>query len=440
MSRITQISGLTESAGIRYTLFSVLYFAQGIPNGIISYAIPAWLAANGKSPMEIAAVISVNMIPWSFKFLVAPLLDRYTIIPMGRKRPWVIFGQLGLIISLMSFGFISEPLHNLSGLMICAFFVGLFGSFQDIATDGMAIDVIPEDQQARANGLMWGNKIIGISISMVLGTFLINKLGLSIAVPMLSIIVFIILLFPLFIRERKGEKLLPWTTGEASPESKENQSSGWYAIFKSLWRVMLLPSSLIVGILSLTIGIISGFIDALLPIFTVQGLHWTNSAYSNVFSIINVVAGLLGIVIGGILVDRKGKRKMMYFCFAFMAVLIGGFGSLSSFWHYNIVIYTFMLLYYTTYVFLCIAYFACAMNLCWKKVAATQFTLFMAISNLGSTLGTTLMGYLKSGMGWEQVILISSIIPLISILLIKYIDFQRQSNAILKFNEQVLPI
>jgi PAT family beta-lactamase induction signal transducer AmpG len=85
---------LTKNPFSRILTFSGLYAAQGIPEGITYYAIPAWLAMNGKTPMEIASFVAVIAIPWAFKILIAPLMDRYTILSMGRKRPWVILGQL----------------------------------------------------------------------------------------------------------------------------------------------------------------------------------------------------------------------------------------------------------------------------------------------------------------------------------------------------------
>lgn len=145
---------LTENPVLRYVTFSVLYFAQGIPTGITLAAIPVWLAMNNKTPAEIGSFIAVMGIPWSFKILIAPLMDRYTILSMGRKRPWVIFGQLGLIISFLAIGFVPDPLNNMKWLMIAGFFINLFEAFQDVATDGMAIEVVPIDEQARANGLM----------------------------------------------------------------------------------------------------------------------------------------------------------------------------------------------------------------------------------------------------------------------------------------------
>ncbi|MDF1518073.1 MAG: MFS transporter, partial [Lutibacter sp.] len=211
---------LTENTVLRYLNFSALYIAQGIPEGITFFAIPAWLAMNGKTPMEIGSFVAVIGIPWSFKILIAPLMDRYTILSMGRKRPWVIFGQMGLIISFLSMAFVNDPLNNLSGLMIVGFMISFFGAFQDVATDGMAIDVVPLNEQARANGIMWGSKTIGIALSLIVGTSLINIIGFSTAVGSLSFAVALIMLVPIYFRERPGEKLMPWTKGEISAASK----------------------------------------------------------------------------------------------------------------------------------------------------------------------------------------------------------------------------
>ena len=172
-------------------------------------------------------------------------MDRFTILSMGRKRPWVIFGQLGLILSFLSIGFVPDPLNNNYGLMVVGFLISFFGAFQDVATDGMAVDVIPDDEKARANGLMWGTKIIGTSLSLLVGTYLINSLGFTTAISLLSIAVAIIMIVPIYFTERPGEKIMPWSKGEANHESKDSQLKSWSEILKSLYRVAKLRSSLI---------------------------------------------------------------------------------------------------------------------------------------------------------------------------------------------------
>jgi len=380
--------------------------------------------------MEIGGFVAVIGIPWSFKILIAPLMDRYTILSMGRKRPWVIFGQLGLILSFLSIAFVNDPLNNLTGLMIAGFFISFFGAFQDVATDGMAIDVVPQKEQARANGIMWGSKTIGTALSLIIGTSLINTIGFSTAVASLSIAVGLIMLVPIFFRERPGEKIMPWTKGEVSPTSKASQLESWGQMFKSLMKVVPLPASVLMGIAIFIIGIMFGLIDTLLPVFTIQELGWTNTTYSEIYATSTIIGGFLGLFIGGALVDFFGKRKMASAYLIFLILTIGSFALLPEFWHEGLLIYLFILIYYIGYTFLCIATFAICMQLCWKTVAATHFTLFMALSNMGRAWGAGLLGPLKENMTWEQIFLGIALLPLVMLILIQFINFLKHKKHI----------
>jgi len=424
---------LTENPILRYLTFSALYIAQGIPEGITFFAIPAWLAMNNKTPVEIASFVAVIGIPWSFKILIAPLMDRYTILSMGRKRPWVIFGQLGLILSFLSIGLIADPLNDLNSLMISGFLISFFGAFQDVATDGMAIDVIPIPQQARANGLMWGSKTIGTALSLVIGTALINTIGFSTAIASLSIATAFIMLVPICFRERPGEKLMPWTQGEASNDSKNAQLFSWQHIFKNLFKVTILPSSLLLCLALFVLGIMYGLVDTLLPIFTIQELNWTNTTYSEVYSITTVVGGFFGMFVGGALVDFFGKKRMLSIYLVLLIVLFVSFAFFPSFWDVAKVVFGFVLLYYLVSIFLNIATFATGMHLCWKTVAATQFTLYMALANMGRSVGAWLVGVLKENMSWDYVFIITALSPLIAVIIIQFLNFEKHEKAIKKF-------
>ena len=424
---------LTENTVLRYLNFAALYIAQGIPEGITFFAIPAWLAMNGKSPMEIGGFVAVIGIPWSFKILIAPLMDRYTILSMGRKRPWVILGQLGLILSFISIAFVHDPLNNLTGLMICGFFISFFGAFQDVATDGMAIDVVPNNEQARANGIMWGSKTVGTALSLMVGTSLINIIGFSTAIASLSIAVGLIMLVPIFFRERPGEKMMPWSKGEVNPDSKTSQLGDWKQIFKSLLKVIKLPSTIIMGIGVFIIGIMFGLMDTLFPVFTIQELGWTNTSYSEVYSTSTIIAGFLGLFVCGALVDFFGKRRMLSIYLIFLVATITTFAFLPSIWSQNLVVYIFILAYYTGYTFLSIAMFAVCMQLCWRTVAATQFTLFMALSNMGRAWGSGLLGPLKENLNWDQIFLWIAILPLLMLVFIHFVNFGKHKKHIDQF-------
>lgn len=354
--------------------------------------------------------------------VVAPLMDRFSYLPMGRRRPWILFGQLGLIASFIAMAMVPDPLNNLNLLMAAAFAVGFFGSFQDVATDGMAIDIVPIHQQARANGFMWGAKIIGTSASLAMGSWLINLYGFSFAILMLSVLVGLIMLIPLFSRERSGEKLLPWTSGAASPETKQMQLESWAIIFKSLFSVVSLRNSLLLGFILFIAQGSYNYIATLLPIFTVQALGWTNIAYSNFFATASLVGGIGGMLIGGILIDRYGKKRMMNIYFFLLILLTCGLAFLKIYWIHNWFISAFMIVYQILYVFACIGIFAISMECCWKKVSASQFTLYMTLGNLGRIVGAKLIGPVKDNLDWNYTILMFVIMIAIAWALMQFLN------------------
>ena len=426
---------LTENTVLRYVTFSLLYFAQGIPQGVTLGAIPAWLAMNNKTPAEIGSFLAVMGMPWAFKILIAPLMDRYTILSMGRKRPWVIFGQLGLIISFLAIGFVPDPLNNLKWLMIVGFFINFFAAFQDVATDGMAIDVIPVDEQARANGLMWGSSTIGISLAMVVGTTLINTVGFSSAIPFLAVAVGLIILAPIFFRERSGEKIMPWTKGKVSENSKKVQSKSWILILKDLLKVIILPSSLLMLATVFYAQFLGKLVYTSFTLLTIQNLGWTNTSFSQISSISDVVAGLLGMFLGGFLVDRYGEKRMLTIYFSAFSLLLLSIGLSQNYWANDTLIFVFYSIFAFLATFITISILAGAMKLSWKVVAATQFTLYMAFANVGGALGAAIIGTLKENLSWANIFLLMTIPTLLIIIIIQLLNFTKHIKTIEEFSK-----
>ena len=426
-----KIASLSDNAFLRYFNFVALYFAQGLPEGMLFFGIPAWMAMNGKSPGEIASFAVVCGLPWSFKFIVAPLMDRYSYLPMGRKRPWVILGQLGLISSSIAMAFVPDPLNNLNLLMASGFIISFFGSFQDVATDGMAVDILPVDQQARANGLMWGSKIIGTSVSLALGSWLLSKYNFSTAILSLSAMIAVIMLVPIFLRERQGEKILPWTAGVASPAAEKLQIGSWKTIFKTLYSVFKLPNSLLLAlVLFITAGAYN-FLDTLLPIFTVKELGWTNVVYSQYYSTATVIGGIGGMLIGGFLIDRFGKKRMLNIYFFLLLVITAVFTLLlKPYWNNTSVVFGFMVVYNIIYTFATIGILAMAMQCCWRKVSASQFTLYMTINNVGRIALVALIGPIKAMFSWEITLLMFAVFIALAWILFQYMNLDRQTAQV----------
>lgn len=422
---------LSESALLRYFSLSALYTAQGVPEGLTFFAIPAWLAMNGKSALEIGTFVGAIGLPWSFKILMAPLMDRFTYLPMGRKRPWVILGQLGLILSLLITALIPDPLDNLTLLSAAGFCISFFGAFQDVAVDGMTIDVVPVNEQARANGLMWGSKTLGISLSLLISTWLINTYGFRFAPLLIALVIAIILIVPVRFRENRGERFMPWGLGEASQKYIQTQAVNLKSIFKNLLQVFFLPTGLVLGVAIFINGIGNGIMETLLPIFTIQEVGWTDSYFSQVMSFANIVAGIAGMFVGGALVDFFGKIRMMSVYLILFVLLTASFILLKAFWAETFFVPGFIMTYFILYTFMCIAIFATAMELSWNRIAATQFTLYMAIYNLGRALGASSLGEIKNYLvAWDYVILVYTLSALIVLSLLAFMRTKRHRELV----------
>ena len=93
----------------RHLRFAALYAAQGLPFGLFAVAIPAWLAAQGASAAEIGSYLAIATLPWSAKLLAGPLMDRFTFLPMGRRRPWVLGAQLGIGTGALFLATVPDP-------------------------------------------------------------------------------------------------------------------------------------------------------------------------------------------------------------------------------------------------------------------------------------------------------------------------------------------
>lgn len=134
---------LSNSPRTRYAAGSMMYFAQGIPQGLLSITIPAWLASQGVGASQIASYLAVIILPWVFKLVTGPLMDRYQFRPMGKRRPWVLAAQLGLSLSLLSLILIENSAEQMGLLMLVGVLINSFAATQDVTVDGMSIDVTP---------------------------------------------------------------------------------------------------------------------------------------------------------------------------------------------------------------------------------------------------------------------------------------------------------
>ena len=438
MTITSKLPVLSNRSFFRYFVFTALYFAEGLQMGLLFVGIPAWMAVNNKTPTEIGSVAFACALPWTFKFVVAPLMDRYTILPMGRKRPWVIFAQIGLAASLVMLAYVPSPLTNMKGFMYAVFIVSTFGAIQDGATDGMAVDIVPADEQARVNGFMGGARMIGSSISLALTSWLMNVYNFTTATLVLAVVIGLITLVPICLREQQGEKLLPWTAGAASAETEKTQLTSWATILSSLLSLFRLKNSILVSLLMfVTMGAYNYF-ETLLPLFTVKVSGWTNISYSRAFATADLIGGIGGIFLGGWLIERFGKKRMIGVFFLLIILITASLALLKPYWANSPFIYGFIIAYRWLNAFAKIGVYAIAMECCSKIVSASQFTFYMTIGAVGSMVGATLIGPVKERFSWEVTFGLFALLLVVAWFILRLVNINKQVMQITKLEKREL--
>ena len=155
---------LSEQRWLRFGAFCAFYFAQGVPIGLLTVAIPAWLAQEGATVGDLAWFTGFVSAPWGFKLVAGPFMDRFKFLPMGFRRPWVMAAQGGLALSFVALAATGDlGLDSLTPLMAIGFVINAFAATQDVAVDGMAIDILPEGrtrQGQRVHGGWAGGGIL----------------------------------------------------------------------------------------------------------------------------------------------------------------------------------------------------------------------------------------------------------------------------------------
>lgn len=125
---------------------AVLYFSEGFPFGLIVDALPVYLRTQGVSLKEIG-LLSLVGLPWTLKFLWAPLVDLF-----GKRRVWIVACQtlLGLFVLLT----LTLPSGSVGvGLWLLIFALALLSATQDIAIDAYTIELLEPAEMGKANGI-----------------------------------------------------------------------------------------------------------------------------------------------------------------------------------------------------------------------------------------------------------------------------------------------
>jgi PAT family beta-lactamase induction signal transducer AmpG len=393
---------LSQSRYLRYFSFTILYVAQGFPFGLVTVALPAFLLERGHTPAAVGAFVGGAMLPWTWKFFAGPMMERFTYLAMGRRRPWVLVAQLGLVLTGLAFAFFPGALDDLVTLTALCFVLNCFGATQDVAVDGMAMDVLPEEEHGRANAFMAFGQVAGISGSATIAAFVLQSFGLPGVSAMLVVGFGLILLWAVLVRERAGEKVLPWSAGQPTERSLQLRAASWSVIADNLFKVLFLPAS----VLLICVSALFRFSDALWievgRAVAVQQLGVASTAYSSWISLTSFVAALAGIGLG-FFIDRLGVKRFYLGALLAYGLLATAVGFGASAWESLSFVMTVSALQAFVYQAVFVSFIAIHMKLCGTRVAATQFAIYMGAVNFARSAGAVVIGPLREQLTYDQI-------------------------------------
>ncbi len=382
-----RLLALTDRRWLRFTAFTSYYFAQGVPIGLFSVAIPAALAQQGRTVAEVLWLAGWVNLPWALKLVVGPFMDRFRYLPMGNRRPWVILAQTGLVTSFVGIALLDPAMSgSLVPIALCGVITNSFAAGQDVAVDGMAIDVLPSDERGRANALMGFGQAAGFACYGALCTRLIHSFGIQGAAWVCAASVGFILVVVAILRERPGEKLMPWGPGEASP-NHDTSNRRIAQIGTDIFRVLVLPMSLLLMLVEFLNRFRDGIAIGVFPVFGVQQIGLSDVQYADFNFWMTLGAAVFGALLGSS-IDRFGARRFLLIALvgaAFCHVVVG---SLETLWTNMEFMATLAVINAAFGQLVFVTTIAIFMTICWRKVSATQFAIYMAMANLSRSIGS----------------------------------------------------
>lgn len=153
----------------------VLGFSSGLPLYLLLQLLPAWLRTEGINLKTIAAFAFIQL-PYTWKFIWAPLMDRYNLIaPLGRRRSWMLLTQVALFATIIAYGFF-EPSMDIKSIAIISTLVALFSASQDIVIDAFRREILSDEELGLGNSLhVNAYRIAGLvpgSLALILADFM----------------------------------------------------------------------------------------------------------------------------------------------------------------------------------------------------------------------------------------------------------------------------
>lgn len=411
---------ILQSRRGRLSAFCILYISEGIPYGFSSTAMVAFMRMQGLTLEQIGAFVGAIFLPWSLKFLWAPMIDIIRLKSIGGRKAWIVGCNAMMIVTLMVVAAIDFA-DNFTLLLWMIVLNNFFCATQDVAIDSLAVSTLRKDERATGNGLMFGGQYFGIALGGGGSIFVSGLWGLNAALIYVSVLMFLNLSYVfIFIKD------------DAQVDAESRTGSAFARLKATLGSFL---RDIYAGFMKSGSGPKFGLIFALLPVGamalgyallgTLQVDYGLNPTQLSQVAVSVAVLGALGCVFGGALGNKFGVNQVVgaaYFLTTLPTVFLAY--QISTVGLANIPVHIFIgaiLVHAHIYGMAFAVRAAIFMGMTNPLVAATQFTTYMALSAVAISIGNYWQGAVAERFDYSTALYIDAAIVVLALSVLPFL-------------------
>ncbi len=382
----------------------LLGVSSGLPLLLTSKTLQAWMTVEGVDLKSIG-LFSLVALPYSLKFLWAPILDRFALPFLGRRRGWLIALQIGLILAIAFMGF-QQPAQALQLLAINALFVAFFSATQDIAGDAYRADILAEKEMGAGAAVFVLGYRVALLITGSLALILADRISWTSVYLLIASVMIVGVIGTLIAPEPEGHIQLPASLSEAVllPFGEFFQRLGALTGFFILCFIVLYKLG-------------DALVNNMSTPFLLQ-IGFTQTDIGAIQGGMGLIATIVGALVGGAILSKIGINRSLW--------LFGGLQAISNLAYFmqaqlgrN---YPFMVLTINIENFCAglgtAAFVAFLMSLCNQRFSATQYALLSSLMAVSRDILVAPAGALAEATGWSLFFIISIVAAIPGLLLL----------------------
>jgi len=380
--------------------------ASGMPLYLLIQLVPAWLRDAGVSLAEIGLFALVGL-PYTWKFLWAPLMDRWQ-LPLGLRRGWMLLTQIGLIITIGLLGHIDPG--NATGLVAAmAVIIAIFSATQDVAIDAYRRELLPDEELGLGNSIHVQayriSSLVPGSLSLILADLLPWSAVFWITAAFMSVGVAL----TVFVAEPPREERQPTSLAESviAPFKHYVARRGWHSLLLALLFMFAYKlGDNMATALSTPFYLDLGFTKTDIGLVAKNAALWP---------------AIVGGLVGGVLMIKLGINRALWLFGAVQLFSILGFAYLASVGPVLWLLAAVIAFEYLGVGLGTAAFTAFIARESSKTFAATQFALFTALAALPRSLANATTGFIVEQVGWVTFFLLCAALAVPGMVLLLWV-------------------